>query len=158
MTDILIAELSLPAYAALSHQEAADLLNAPVDGTHGAFSLDSLDSLFIRLDLWPTVEAAAAGTLPEAASQQLPVVQAGAVHASRQIVETLRSVRQHPYIDTAQTEFLQGLQAMVACGVVAAEVAAYVLAGARLTRCQQLGIGSVVAADVSRARRIGGLS
>lgn len=151
MTDILIAELSLPAYAELSDADAAAALNTAIAGTYGHLDLDWLDSLLIGYDVWPTLRAAAAGTVPTSVSTE---ADAAAVKAARMIVETVDSGRKHPYIDTSLGQFAGGLTALMACGVVSAEVAALVAAKIRLSRAGQLGLGAVTEVQVCEARII----
>lgn len=160
-TATLALELGEPAYASLSDAEIIAALTAPIAGTRGPLDLDWLDSLLVQYGLWPTVELAAEGTVPapvwngegeQPAGSVTAQQAAGAVLAARQIRDTVRSPRQHPFLDTSLPQFELGLQVLTLCGVIAAAVAEAIRVKARVSRAQQLGC-EVDDAAVARARR-----
>lgn len=160
---ILAAELAGAAYQGLSHEAAAERLNAAVDGTRGPLDLDWLDSLFIRAGLWRTVDAAAAGSLPapvwdgngvQPSGSVTAEQAAAAISAARQLGELIRSPRVHRWLDTSLPEVAVGLAALTAAGVIPAPVAAVMLDAARVSRATQLGLGEITTSVISRVRRL----
>lgn len=150
MTETLIAELARVEYERLSDAEAAERLNAPVAGLYGPISLDWLDALLWQSGVMRTLQQAAQGTLP--ASEATAEQRAAAVAAAWSLYGYLTSPRVHPELDLGIAEVAGGLQVLVLCGVVPAEVGAAVLARAAVTRAAQLGLGAVQPHDVAEAR------
>lgn len=160
---ILAAELAGEPYRGLSSEAASELLNTPIDGTRGPLDLDWLDSLFIRTGLWPTVDAAAEGSIPAPVWDGAGVQPSGSVTAeqaaaataaARQLGELIRSPRVHRWLDTSLPEVTVGLAALTAAGVVPAPVATAMTAAARVSRASQLGLGEITPSVITRVRRL----
>lgn len=150
MNETLIAELGRDEYRGLTDAQAADRLNAAVAGVYGRIDLNWLDALLWQTGIMRALQQAAEGDLPlsEATAEQ----QAAAISAAWSLYGYLTSPRVHPELDLSIAEVSGGLQVLVLCGVVPAEVGAAVLARAAVTRAAQLGLGAVQPHDVAEAR------
>lgn len=150
MIETLVAELAREEYERLSDAEAAERLNAPVAGVYGAIDLDWLDALLWQTGVMRALQQAADGTLP--ASEATAEQQAAAIGAAWSLYGYLTSPRVHPELDLGIAEVAGGLQVLVLCGVVPAEVGTAVLARGAVTRARQLNLQPVQPHDVAEAR------